>query len=373
MSIEDTFYTCGETPIWIPSTFDENAFAKCVSCTVRLTAKLAGPGNVTSHQQGLLLNENPTVTLTVNGIQHTLIETILSFPGGHRYKGSQNPCVAELFLYFQNTREFTQHTCLAIPLEVGKGTSNSYFSTLDTGIRNDRPTVSSVLPTGSKYLMYRGADLRGRTGKDPKPRNLCEPVKKVITYYLSMHPSLILAKDLLRLQTRAGIIPGPPKPDSEIVQGRLLRIGTLIDEIKIDGVALEEKKDPGISTNTMKCYKLDPAKDIVKDKVYVGNAEKPGDRTLAEELEKATTQFSEDESSNKASVKPGDIERILGIVMGIIVGIIVCAVIAFLLWKYVFTNYLRVQRLYDVPLSASKITTSLPSLPSIPNIICPSK
>jgi len=384
MSIEDNLFTCGETPIWIPSTFDENALPKCISCTVRLTAKLAGPGNVNTRAEGLLLNENPTVTLALNGIQHSLVETILTFPGAHRYKGRPNPCVAELFLYFQNTRDFTQHACVAIPLDIGKGSTNRYFSTLDTGIRNDRPTVASVFPTESKYLLYKGADLRGRTGDDPRPRALCEPVKKVITYYLALTPSLILAKDLARLQALSGAADavgkatGPPKPVSEVVQARLLRLGTLVDEIKIDTTSDDAKTDAGISTNAMKCYKLDPSKDIVKEKVYVGGVDRPGDRTLAEELAKATTQFSEDEASN-GSIKPGDIENTLGIVMGVIVGVVVCAVLAYLLWKHVFTNYLQTQRLYNVPISATSITESLPKvsgiagIPSIRTIFCPSK
>jgi hypothetical protein len=370
MSIEDTFFGCGETPIWIPSTFDHAGLSKCISCTVRLTAKLAGPGNVTTRDDGLLVNENPTTTLTINGIQHSLVETILSFPGGHRYSERQTPCVAELFLYFQNTREFTEHVCLAIPLDIGEGESNAYFSTLDA-IRNDRPTVASVLPTGSKYIMYKGADLRGRTGKDSRPRNLCDPVKKVITYYLSLTPSLILAKDYSRLQKRAGTVAGPPKPASEVVQSRLLRLGTLIDTIKIDTVTKENGS--GISTNAMKCYKLDPTRDIVKDKVYVGGVDRPGDRTLAEELEQATTQFSDTTTyTSDASIKPGDIEKTLGIVLGVIVGIVICSLIAYMLWKHVFTNYLSVQELYNIPVSASKISQSLPSIPSISNIF-PSK
>jgi hypothetical protein len=176
----------------------------------------------------------------------------------------------------------------------------------------------------------------------------------------------------------AGLV-GPPKPVSEVVQARLLRLGTIVDQIKIDTVARDDKKtDGGISTNAMKCYKLDPSKDIVKEKVYVGGVDRPGDRTLAEELASATTQFSEDEASN-ASIKPGDIENTLGIVMGVIVGVVVCAVIAYLLWKHVFTNYLQTQRLYNVPISATSITESLPKLsgiagiPSIQNMLCPPK
>jgi Arc/MetJ family transcription regulator len=362
--IEDTFFTCGETPIWIPSTFDTSTLSPCVSCTVRLTAKLAGPGNVSAREDGLLLNENPTVTLTINGIQHTLVESILTFPGAHRYSGQQSPSVAEVFLYFQNTREFTQHVCLAIPLVIGQGASNAYFSTLDTGIRKDRPTVASLVPD-SNYLMYKGADLRGRTGKDSKPRALCEPVKKTLTYYLALSPSSILAKDYERLMARAGTA-GPPKPASEVVQSRLQRLGTLIESIRIDADKAHGATDGGITTKAMKCYKLDPKKDIVNDKVYVGT-KRPGDRTLAEELEQAS-QGSESESEYESgTIKPGDIEQTLGIVLGVIVGVVVCAVIAYVLWKYVFTNYLAVQKLYDVPISASKLTEALP-IPSLPSL-----
>jgi hypothetical protein len=155
--------------------------AKCLSCTVRLTSKIAGPGNVTTRADGLLLNENPTTSISVNGIMHNLVETILTFPGAHRLQNNQSPPVAELFLYFQNNRDFSQHLCLALPLDVGKGDANFYFASLDTGVRNDRPTVGSILPPGAKYIMYKGADLRGRTNSDPRPKGLCTPVKRIIT------------------------------------------------------------------------------------------------------------------------------------------------------------------------------------------------
>jgi hypothetical protein len=373
MSIEDTFFTCSETPIWIPSTFNNDSLAKCISCAVRLTSKIAGPGNVTSRADGLLLNENPTVTIAVNGIMYNLVETILTFPGAHRLQNNQNPSVAELFLYFQNTRDFTQHLCLALPVDVGNGDANFYFASLDTGIRKDRPTIGSILPAGAKYIMYKGADLRGRTNADPRPTNMCAPVKRIITYFLCLTPLKITASDYGRLQARAGKIAGPPKPQTEVVQSRLLRIGTLIDEIKVEKeTATTKAKDGGIATNAMKCYKLDPAKDIIENKVYVGNADKPTDNTLAKELERATTDFTEDEAAD-AAIKPGDIERALGTALGIIVSVVVCAVIAYLVWKYIFRNYLAVQKLYNNPISASAITNKLPSLPipSVKDVVCP--
>jgi hypothetical protein len=371
MSIEDTFFSCSETPIWIPSTFNLDSLAKCISCTVRLTSKLAGPGNVNAREDGLLLNENPTTTMSVNGIMYNLVETILTFPGGHRLQNNPNPSVAELFLYFQNSRDFTQQLCLALPIDIGKGDSNLYFSTLDTGIRNDRPTIGSILPVGANYIMYKGADLRGRTGKDSRPSAFCNPVKKVITYYLCLKPIQIAANDFARLQKRAGAnISGPPKPQSEIVQSRLMRLGTLIDEIKVE-TEIPTPKDGGIATNALKCYKLDPSKDIIQNKVYIGNAKNPNQDTLEKELERASSDFSEDPVSN-ASIKPGDIEKTLGIVLGIIIGVIVCSVIAYVIWKYAFSNYLSAQQLYNNPISASSITQSLPSLPSVSNILCPS-
>jgi hypothetical protein len=49
----------------------------------------------------------------------------------------------------------------------------------------------------------------------------------------------------------------------------------------------------------------------------------------------------------KVTVKPGDIERVLGIVLGIVFGLLACACIAYFVLKWTNSNYLNVLKLYD--------------------------
>jgi hypothetical protein len=49
----------------------------------------------------------------------------------------------------------------------------------------------------------------------------------------------------------------------------------------------------------------------------------------------------------KVTVKPGDIERVLGIVLGVVFGLLACACIAYFVLKWTNSNYLNVLKLYD--------------------------
>lgn len=366
MSLEDNYFGCSEIPLWLPPAFNIQEIQKCNSCTLRLTAPLAGPGLVKPHTNGLTVDENPTVSLAVNGMDHNLIETLLSFPGAHKFPNRQEVCDAELFLFFQNTRDSSKQICLTIPLDIGPGDANPYFKTLTNVVQNNRPTVDTVVPKDTKLLMYPGADIRGRSKDNPRPEAQCEPVKRVITYYVCMTPAKIASGDYSRLIGLAG--PGrigPAKPRANVLLTRLRTLGTFIE-----GLIITEKKGTsrsgGVDTKSMKCYRLDKDRDVIGSKVYVGDQAKPG-RTLDQELAGNPIELADDGSTD-ASVRPGDIEKVLAIVLGVTVGIIVCATIAFYIWKYCFTNYLQVQKLYNSPISAASLSLKLPSLPTL----CPS-
>lgn len=357
--MEDNYFGCSETPLWLPPAFNIQEIQKCNSCTLRLTAALAGPGLVKPHTNGLTIDENPTVSLAVNGIDHNLTETILTFPGAHKFPDRQNPCDAELFLFFQNTRDSSKQTCLAIPLDIGSGDANPYFKTLTNIVQNNRPTVDTVIPKDTKLLMYPGADIRGRSKDNPRPTNQCEPVKRVVTYYVCMTPANIASGDYSRLIGLAG--PGrigPTKPRANVLITRLRTLGTFIE-----GLTITEKNTlhGGVETKSMKCFRLDKDRDVIGSKVYVGDQKIR--RTLDQELQEP--KDAEEDINADASIRPGDIESVLAIVLGVTVGIIVCATIAFYIWKYCFTNYLQAQKLYNSPISAASLSLKLPSLPTL--------
>lgn len=341
--IADEMFSCAETPVWFSPQFNTATLEKCISCTLRLISQLPGPGTVSSRIEGLLVDENPLVTLTINGVQHSLLETILTFPGAHRLMNRQSPCEAELTCYFRSVNNISKYVCLCIPLDIGSGPSTQYFSTLNTGVRKDRPTLSTVLPTGQLFS-YVGPDMRGRSGADSAPRKFCDPIAQSVTYYVYMNTSKISAEDYARLQKHAGTgRKGPPKPVSPPVSTRCDRLITLIDGLIVGSSSA--KGGSGIPTKALKCYKLNRESDIKDDKVYIGGAGVES-KTLEKEL--AATDLSLDDAT-KASVQPGDIERWIGAALGILIGVILCAAIAYMIWKYTFSNYLPVQKLYANP------------------------
>jgi len=405
MSLEDEFMGCGETPVWLPRTdFNIDAIQICKSCTLKLTAKIAGPGNVTAAPEGLTVNENPTVTLTYNGKQFNLIQTTMTFGGTHRLADLTQPGDAELLFYFQNFSEFNKIICLALPLVIGQSSSNKYFQSMGTTITSNRPVVTSLFNSNTVFFTYRGADLRGRNADNMRPRDRCNPVQSVITYILASVPSTIGQNDYNRLLQISGedrtycsrftgnsveqkdamtscmkgpykpSSGGPAKPLSEVTVNRFVKLGSRIIGIKLEDNTTNgsDSGSGGIATSSMKCYKLDPSKDIINDKVYVGGQNKPHVRSLQDELNEAANGSSGLDINNQysSSIKASDIEGWLGIILGIIVGLVVCSIVIVYVWRNTFSKYTNVQKLYSVPVSAGTLTASLPELPSLPKI-CP--
>lgn len=408
MSLEDEFLGCGETPVWLPRTdFHIDAIQLCRSCTIKLTAKIAGPGNVTAAPEGLTVNENPTVTLTYNSKQHNLIHTTMTFRGTHRLAELTQPSDAELLFYFQNFSEYNKIICLSLPLVIGQSASNKYFETMGTDITKNREPATSLFDKNAVFFTYRGADLRGRNADNTRPRDRCDPVKSIITYILSSVPATIGQNDYNRLLQISGggreycnrfkgtsveqqqlmdacmkapykpSAGGPARPLAEVTVNRFVKLASRVVGISLEDSNSYDENTPsgGVSTQSMKCYKLDPSKDIFNDKVYVGGKNRPHARSLQDELNDAATGSSgmDIDSQDKSSIKPRDIEAWIGVILGLVIGAVVCATVIVFVWRGTFKNYIGVQKLYNVPVSAGKLTSALPELPALPKICPPPK
>jgi len=287
-----------------------------------------------------MINENPVTTLTVNGVAHNLTMAYVTFPGAHRLPDFQLPCDAELFCWFQHSTTPQVYVCLTLPLVVGNSGSNSYFATLGTVTAN-RPTLSTLFDPTTVFLSYRGASLQGRSAADPRPRTKCDP-PSLVTYYVATKPATLAAADYQRLQGK-GKERGPPKPVADIIQARLIKLGTLVKGITLSGS--KSDSEAGTSAKAMKCYRLED-KDVVGDRVYVGGKGRPG-RSLSQELEKAASDMTIPEP--EGGVKPGDIENILAIVIGVLLGLVLCSAVAYYIWNNAFGHYVKAQELYAVP------------------------
>jgi hypothetical protein len=353
-NIAASYFGCAESPIWIPEGFNVDNIPNCKSCTLRLTAPVPGSGVINTRVDGLVVEENPLTTLSVNGIQHNLVETVLMIGGAHRLPGRSEPCKAELACYFQSTRDFSQHACLCLPIDIGKGTAAQYFSTLGT-LKTGRPTLAAIVPGNASFLLYRGADFRGRSANNKVPSSFCDPVKRVTTYYVCLRPVFMENADYTRLVGRAGKgLQGPPTPLTPVVNSRLKELTTVVNGISI-GTAKPFSSTgsaaplggPGYPVKSMKCYRLDPNRDIVKDKVYVGGKKS---EPLAKTLEK----------DDEGGILPGDLQRLLSQFLGITVAIIIAAFAFVFIFSRVFTNYSEAQYLYEEnPISAHTISNKV--------------
>lgn len=354
-SIAASYFGCAEAPVWIPDGFVIDRVPTCKSCNLRLVSPVAGNGNITPREDGLLVDENPLTTLSINGIQYNLVESILLIAGAHRLPGRAEPCKAELACFFQNTRDFSQHVCLCLPIDIGNGSAKAYFNTLGT-LGSGRPTLGTIIPASANFLLYRGADLRGRNARSNVPASFCDPVRRVVTYYVCQTPIFMEQSDYTRFVTRAGAgLVGPPKPITPVVNSRLIELTSLVKGIKIGEAKplnANTTEGPGYPTKAMKCYRVDPARDIIKDKVYVGGK---GVRTT---LEKELAESVDETTSS--GIMPGDLQNTIAIIVGLLLAVVICAAIFVFIFSHVFTNYEEAQHLYDAnPISASTLTSSI--------------
>lgn len=348
MSIDDNYFGCSETPIWIPNGFDIARIPASTSYKLRLISLIAGTCNVSKRDDGLLIDENTTVSLSINGVQYNLMESILMIGGAHKLPEQSAVNIAEYALYFKHNTDFSRHICLTLPISIGTNQtykSREYFKLLNTGINNNRPKLGQIIPNNADYLVYRGADLRGRTATNSQSPALCSPIKRVITYYVSLSPIYIDAVDFQRLKLLAGNAVGPAKPLFPVVNARLIQLGTIISGIDVEIInkADSSSVSRAIPTSAMKCYKLNPDKDVIGDKIYIGG----NHTTLSSEL--STNENISD--NNTTSIKPGDIQKWMGILLGVIAGLIICSIITYLIWSGTFKNYLQAQKLYKSPIT----------------------
>ena len=351
MSLVDNFLSCAETPLWVPITFDISTLQTCMSCSLKLTADIGGPGNIRPQETyGLVFEESPLATLSINGIQHNTFRSHMVFPGAHKLPGTNSTYPCEVIIYFQNTKMPGKHVCLILPIDIGVGDTNEYFYKLTNDVRNDRPPMTTLLHPKLQFLSFDGASLNGRTLKDSRPRERCDPTQEIVTYYIVLEPLKILHDDYARLRSLHGGGQGPPKPVLDIMPDRLRKLGTIINGITLVSKGNDsdsKNKKNGVATNAMKCYRLNTDKDIVGDRVYVNGKDKPGTSLLSDELIKAATELNTPTiDTSTSSIQVADVEKYIGIAIGVALGLIVTATIAFYVYKFVFKSYLSQQKLY---------------------------
>jgi hypothetical protein len=346
----DNLLDCRETPLWFPpdlSTEKIDLISRCTSCTVRLVANIAGPGKIRNTVDGFSIDENPQTLFFYNGLEHNLREAYLVLPGAHRLPGEANVAIAELQLYFKGSYDGTKEYCLCIPVQLGDKQGSEYFKSLTYSGTAKRPTVGSIVPK-SQWVQYKGADLRGRSKQDSRPRKLCDPVQKLVTYLVCLQPTFMLPGTLERLTKECKDYQdykGPAVPLAAISLARATTLLTLVPEVRLDAPHSTNtgpvSGDGSIALKQMKCHRLDTKRDIKGDRVYLGGKGTPGS-SLDQELQRAADLDKELYGEGEATIQPGHIEGVLAIVMGVVFAIVVCATLAYIILRFTYKDYLPV-------------------------------
>ena len=281
----DNMLSCEESPLYFPNGMSVDSVHHCKTCTLRLVSKLPGPGNVLyGSGYALVLNENPNNSLIVNGTMYNVVSTVLIFKGLHRLPGRTVVSPAELCLMMNQSQGRSKDVvCLCIPVETGA--SNPYFSTLSNVVTANRPTLGTLLSDTATFLSYRGPSLVERTKTNPRPRNRCDPIQDIVTYYISLTPTTMDINDYQRL---FAMLPtdknvGPPEPIGEITRERT-KLLTRIEGIELESKGLVQNSGRGYSPEALKCYRLDTKRDVVGNTIYINGNGKPGQTTLTAEM-----------------------------------------------------------------------------------------
>jgi hypothetical protein len=329
----DAFFTCQETPLKLP---DTTTLPVCGSCTLRLTSLIPGDGKVSADDQynlGLDLNENPQTTLAVNGIQYNLRTSILTFPAAHMLPGETVRADAELLISFASSRDGATIVYLALPVKRGAGGTNRYFSTLGPTPSTGRPALQTLFASDAQFVQYSGPQIFGRTPANDAPNNICAPVSPAV-HFVCTTPAYMLDADYGRLKRLAGASVGPPPPTAIVAPERLRMLCSVVNGIRLGAPPSGSGAGAGgVDMSAMKCFRLDPDRDIRDGKIYVGGS---GGTALQTELSEGDAAGTMDLPLDTSA---GKIQKWAGIVLGVLLGLAVVFVIVAFVGSVFFSGF----------------------------------
>ncbi len=372
--ITDNFLSCRETPPILNSSHlaEIRRAGTCETCKVRFTSLIAGTGSLTVTPQGLSF-ELPQAALEVSGIRHTCYGALLSVPAIHSLDFSElgmktnDLSGAEIHVRFQGETSATRNSkyVLVLPVKIGNdGPGVPFFESLGILQRN-RPLLSSSLPANVPLVLYKGTSLEDRVASTS---SACSNTVEKVSYLVALKPLTMRLADLNRFKRQvdgnttykpsaaaAGTY-GPPRAAQEPTAEKL-KLFSYIEKLTLTTSAAGGTKriqNGFVETEQVKCRPLDTIRDIRGDKVYVGG---PGRyKTLKKELEDAA-DMSKGLEDPEGGADVSKIETILGIILGIVIGLFLISLIAYYVFKYTESRYLKLSVLYAV--ARLKNTTSV--------------
>jgi hypothetical protein len=211
--------------------------------------------------------------------------------------------------------------CLCLGLGLGSNSEAPYFNALNTNTPVQmRPLLTSLFDANDTFIEYVGADLRGRTQRNPNPNSMCDPVLQKVTYMVCTGQGIIGSQaTLTRLIGLAGTgLVGPVTQTIKTLPPDLVKYCSLVYGIQL-GLDSTSGTVAATPTSALKCYRIDPSKDIKDGAITLGGKSAT---TLADEV--IASQIAQSAAVSDAvstGFQPGDAETYIAIAIAVLLGI----------------------------------------------------
>lgn len=346
-------FGCADTPISFPPNFKLTSIVPDTTTKLRLIPFAPGPlsGNLDAKNSGIIVDENPNTELLISNpdnsknaqYRYSQYDTRLYIPSSHKLPGVN--AVGEYCIFFRNQADASKLVCLSLVLVEGLKSDSTvpYFNLVGTTTLGHikRPLLTTLFSPDDMFIEYVGADLRNRTKLDATPTNQCD-APTFVTYFVCTTPVSFGGENLARFYSALQLLPpaspnalptprldissppgpslGPPQPSSAGTYN-LFKYVSLVKGIQIGYPTKGSSGPNGTQTSALKCYRIDPAKDISGGQVVIKSA---AAGTLAQEL-----GVPAEETVGK-SVEAGDIETYVAATVGGVLGVV--GIIGLVLW-----------------------------------------
>jgi hypothetical protein len=330
-------FSCAETPLNVNPTLLYNEAEPYYSYFGKFNSPEVGPMilKVPTNGSGLIIEENNQNSFSKNGVQYSLVDCRLYAPGLHNVLGTKG--VAELCMFFQNVKSSTPSICVCVPIYVDDVRGASYFSQLrkwfDPTIPNRQPLGSLFTFGSSDAIEYTGADIRFLSINNRRPSNICQDNN--FTNYLTLYtvlktPIYIKLEDFQKFASISEFAIALVAPvatiefhNNFVFKQKFVRLCKDIQFTFKDG---KTKKQ-----SALKCYNIDPTKDVGPDGIINLSKAKESEKSIDETIKSLTTDIN-------TKIEPGlsmsSIEVIIAIVIAVIAAIIILGLIGYGVFKY---------------------------------------
>ena len=355
---------CKYTPLQFSDTFQPSSIDTLYSPTdgtpiARFTALLSGTGKVStpSDKVGITIDEQLQNSFTLSSNPYGTLIDMRIVKGGHKIypwvdisghvgtavtqSGVYSTAPLEVYVYFKDSGG--NILALVLPIGIANGSSNAstYIRALSSnptrpmpvtlftlftdlsGTVNSSSTNQSFITTNGAYT-YTGEDIRiyNNQACDTSSTHPMYPITYVVIQSLpgSGFSSTITQDDYTTLlKYNITRIPGSFSPVDTLSANIKQLNGLILSSVQ----ASASEKSSTISTSAVKCYPVDPSKNIKNNQLYL-NLDGSPKNTLADELAPPNDTT---ESAPSFWTSASGIETIVGIIVASFICLIVATIL----------------------------------------------